>query len=202
MQKKLPPLPLDICDTFSLPNWLKSKIVDSTGDWLSRQWSEEESIQLAVDLSRWNVEHKTGGPFGAAIICQDTFRLVSVGVNRVIETHDPTAHAEMVAIRLAAERLGDFCLKDCILYTSAQPCCMCFGGVLWSGIRRVYFALPTEKVEQIGFEEGPAPTQEELTKAGIGYVHYPGVEEHLEQSAQSVLKAYCDHGGLIYNGAG
>lgn len=94
---------------------------------------------------------KGGGPFGAVITSDG--EIVSEAFNRVVLNHDPTAHAEILAIRDASLKLGTHDLSNCILYTSCEPCPMCLGAVYWSGIRRVYYAYDRKDAEKAGFSD-------------------------------------------------
>lgn len=105
------------------------------------------AIQLSID----GVESGRGGPFGAVIVRDG--KIVAEGVNQVTSTNDPTAHAEVLAIRLACEKLGDFQLKDCQLYTSCEPCPMCLGAIYWARLSRIYFASSAEDAAKIGFDD-------------------------------------------------
>jgi guanine deaminase len=105
----------------------------------------------AIQLSLDNVLSGQGGPFGAVIV-QDG-NIVAEGVNRVTKRNDPTAHAEVVAIREACAKLGTFLLKDCEIYTSCEPCPMCLGAIYWSHLARVYFGNVAADASQIGFDD-------------------------------------------------
>jgi guanine deaminase len=105
------------------------------------------AIQLSID----GVESGRGGPFGAVIVRDG--KIVAEGVNQVTSTNDPTAHAEVLAIRLACEKIGDFQLKDCELYTSCEPCPMCLGAIYWARLSRIYFASSAEDAAKIGFDD-------------------------------------------------
>lgn len=105
------------------------------------------AIQLSVD----NVVSGHGGPFGAVIV-KDR-KIVAEGVNSVTSDNDPTAHAEVMAIRQACERLGTFMLKECEIYTSCEPCPMCLGAIYWSHISRIYFANVAADASKIGFDD-------------------------------------------------
>ena len=122
----------------------------------------DAQMQLAIDLALANVEHGSGGPFGAAIF-DDRGRLVGAGVNRVVPLNCSIAHAEMMAFSFAQHRAGRFRLnadgQRYTLATSAQPCAMCFGGSLWAGIDRILIGARGEDVERLTeFDEGPLPT--------------------------------------------
>lgn len=186
--------------TLSLPSWV--------GPWLEAQGQSsfqtiEQRMQLVIDLSRENVDQKTGGPFGAAIFEQGSGRLISVGVNRVVPENCSIAHAEMMAFMLAQKYLEAFDLGaadrcDHQLVTSAQMCAMCFGATPWSGVRSVICGATAQDVEQIvGFDEGPVHPNwaQELEKRGIQVT-----QEILRDKACDVLTLYRQMNGLVYNG--
>jgi guanine deaminase len=105
----------------------------------------------AIQLSIENVRSGRGGPFGAVVVKDNA--IVAEGVNQVTTRNDPTAHAEMLAIRQACEKLGLFELKDCELYTSCEPCPMCFGAIYWARLSCVYFANLATDASEIGFDD-------------------------------------------------
>ena len=105
----------------------------------------------AIQLSLDNVLSGKGGPFGAVIVKDG--KIVAEGANRVTATNDPTAHAEMCAIRDACARLGVFELSDCEIYTSCEPCPMCLGAIYWARLARVYFANLASDASKIGFDD-------------------------------------------------
>lgn len=105
------------------------------------------AIQLSID----SVRAGEGGPFGAVIVREG--KIIAEGVNRVTSSNDPTAHAEVLAIRQACEALGVFELKDCELYTSCEPCPMCLGAIYWARLSQIYFANTAEDAAKIGFDD-------------------------------------------------
>jgi guanine deaminase len=105
----------------------------------------------AIQLSLENVLSGRGGPFGCVIVKDGA--IVAEGVNRVTSSKDPTAHAEVVAIREACDKLRTFSLKDCEIYTSCEPCPMCLGAIYWSHLSRIYFANVAADASQIGFDD-------------------------------------------------
>jgi len=105
------------------------------------------AIQLSID----NVRSGQGGPFGAVVVRDG--RVVAEGVNRVASTKDPTAHAEVVAIRQACGQLGSFELKECELYTSCEPCPMCLGAIYWARLARIFFGNLAADASKIGFHD-------------------------------------------------
>jgi guanine deaminase len=105
------------------------------------------AIQLSVD----NVLSGQGGPFGAVIVKNGS--IVAEGANRVTATNDPTAHAEVIAIRQACSRLGTFELKECELYTSCEPCPMCLGAIYWARLDRIYYGSVAADAARAGFDD-------------------------------------------------
>jgi guanine deaminase len=105
------------------------------------------AIQLAMD----SVQSGRGGPFGAVIVKDEM--IVGEGANRVTSTNDPTAHAEVVAIRDACGKLRSFELLNCDLYTSCEPCPMCLGAIYWTRLARVFFANTTSDAATVGFDD-------------------------------------------------
>ena len=105
----------------------------------------------AIQLSMENVRSGQGGPFGA--ILSRGGSIIAEGVNRVTASNDPTAHAEIVAIREACRKLRVFELKDCELYTSCEPCPMCLGAIYWARLSRVYFGALAADAAGIGFDD-------------------------------------------------
>ncbi|PIQ62553.1 MAG: tRNA-specific adenosine deaminase [Bacteroidetes bacterium CG12_big_fil_rev_8_21_14_0_65_60_17] len=107
-------------------------------------------LERAVELARLSVE-KGGGPFGCVITCGD--QVLAEGVNSVTRTNDPTAHAEIVAIREACRRLGSFQLSGCIVYASCEPCPMCLGAMYWARPQAVFYASTRKEAARAGFDD-------------------------------------------------
>jgi len=105
----------------------------------------------AVELSRQHMQQGLGGPFGAVVVRGG--KVIGEGWNRVTSTNDPTAHAEVTAIREACAHLGTFALGDCEIYTSCEPCPMCLGAIYWARLSRVYFANSRLEAAAIGFDD-------------------------------------------------
>lgn len=108
-------------------------------------------MREAVALSLKNMESNAGGPFGAVIVKNG--EIVGRGWNKVTSTNDPTAHAEMVAIRDACQNLGTFQLDGCELYTSCEPCPMCLGAIYWARFDKVYYGNTKEDAANINFDD-------------------------------------------------
>lgn len=108
-------------------------------------------MQRAIELAERGMDSNSGGPFGCVIAKGD--EIVGEGWNQVTSTNDPTAHAEVVAIREACQKLGKFQLDGCVVYTSCEPCPMCLGALYWARPESVYFACTREDAAEIGFDD-------------------------------------------------
>lgn len=108
-------------------------------------------MQMAIDLSEYNVKEGQGGPFGAVIVKEGM--VLARSANKVVPTNDPTAHAEISAIRLACQELGTFNLAGCEIYTSCEPCPMCLGAIYWARIDKIYYANTKADAAAIGFDD-------------------------------------------------
>lgn len=113
--------------------------------------NHQKHIDRAGMLARENIKNATGGPFGCVIVKNGI--VIAEGANAVTSTNDPTAHAEVVAIREACKILGSFQLKGCILYTSCEPCPMCLGAIYWARPTKVYYASTKSDAKAIGFDD-------------------------------------------------
>ena len=109
-------------------------------------------MKLAIEEARRTMNENKGGPFGAVITDKDG-NIISVASNLVLESHDPTAHAEIMAIRKASEILGTHDLYECILYATGYPCPMCLSAIVWANIKKVYYATNLTDAEEIGFRD-------------------------------------------------
>ncbi len=122
---------------------------------------EEKFMLQAIKASMKNVENG-GGPFGAVIVKDG--KIIAVGTNRVTCNNDPTAHAEVQAIRKAAKKLKTFNLSGCEIYTSCEPCPMCLGAIYWARIDRIYYGNTKEDAAKIGFDDSFIYQELELDK--------------------------------------
>ena len=179
------------------PAWAHETIA-----WDAVYRTDEERMRLAIALSRANVEHRTGGPFGAAVFESESGRLVAVGMNSVVRLNNCTLHGEMVAFMMAQARVQSFTLNAPHLpahelVTSCEPCAMCLGATLWSGVRRVVFAAGREDAARLQFDEGPVfpESYRYLEERGITIVR-----NLLRDEAVAVLEQYQAENGTIYNG--
>jgi tRNA(Arg) A34 adenosine deaminase TadA len=113
--------------------------------------TDKKFMRYAIELARRGVETNSGGPFGAVVVKDG--EIIGEGWNCVTSENDPTAHAEIVAIRAACEKLGEFQLDGCVLYTSCEPCPMCMGAIYWARPEKVFFACTREDAAIIGFDD-------------------------------------------------
>jgi guanine deaminase len=112
---------------------------------------DETFLREAIRLSREHMQARDGGPFGAVIVRQG--EVIGRGWNRVTSTNDPTAHAEIVAIRESCGRLGTFSLQGCVLYSSCEPCPMCLTATYWARVDRLVFAASRDDAAAAGFRD-------------------------------------------------
>lgn len=108
-------------------------------------------MQRAIELARRGVANDQGGPFGAIVVRNG--KIIGEGWNQVTSHNDPTAHAEIVAIRDACNHLGSFQLEDCIIYSSCEPCPMCLGAIYWARPKALYYGCTKEDAAKIGFDD-------------------------------------------------
>ena len=181
-----------------LPQWLNEFSAEHCGALLP----DDERMKFAIELARQNVIHGTGGPFGAAVFERSSGNLVVAGVNLVVRSNCSHAHAEMVALAIAEQRLSSYTLNRpgfprYELVTSSEPCAMCFGAIMWSGISRLVCGACTADAEHAGFDEGAKPENwiAELESRGIDVV--TGI---CRSEARAVLQLYIENGGMVYNG--
>jgi len=180
---------------FSLPDW----IADFEAGWPGGDAAARMSFVVAA--ARRNVTEGTGGPFAAGIFETASGRLVALGVNRVVAEQLSMLHAEMIAIALAQRALGRADLGAAglpalELVTSVEPCAMCLGAILWSGVGRVVSGATDADARAIGFDEGPKPVDWTAQLAERGITVRAGL---LRDEARKVLEDYARCGGTIYN---
>lgn len=120
----------------------------------------DEFMRHAIELARRGMDSNSGGPFGCVVVKDG--RVIGEGWNRVTSTNDPTAHAEIVAIRQACTALGSFQLEGCRIYTSCEPCPMCLAAIYWARPAQVFYACTREDAAAIGFDD--AFLYEEIAK--------------------------------------
>ncbi|MCU0377313.1 MAG: nucleoside deaminase [Bacteroidales bacterium] len=142
---------------------------------------ERAFLMQAIEIASVNITDG-GGPFGAIVVKGG--RVISRSGNRVVCEHDPTAHAEVLAIRIAAAALGTHDLSDCVIYSSCEPCPMCLGAIYWSGIRRVVYASDRYRAAAAGFNDEMIYSELALSK---------------EKRSISMDQALTDEGDRVFN---
>ncbi len=164
--------------------------------------SLEERMAAVIRFARLNTKHASGGPFAAGVFERDSGKVIVLAVNRVMPLTCSCAHAEVMAISLAQQRLGCFDLgapgqPAHQLVVNWMPCAMCFGALLWSGVRSLVVAGHDPDMERItGFDEGPLPLnwQEELSRRGIAVT-----TDVLREESLQAFRAFAASGSPVYN---
>ncbi len=158
-------------------------------------------MRFVIDLARENVIRGTGGPFAAAVFREDDGALIAAGVNSVLRLNNAMLHAEVVALMFAQARVGSYTLRavgaSYDLVTSCEPCAMCLGATLWSGVQRLVCGATRDDAGRIGFDEGP------VFPESYAYLEQRGmtvVRQVLRAEAADVLDWYLRSGGVVYNG--
>jgi guanine deaminase len=150
----------------------------------------ERFLRDAIKLSLENVRSGRGGPFGAVVVRGD--EIIGRGSNSVTAGNDPTAHAEIGAIRLACQALGTFELRDCELYASSEPCPMCLGAIYWARLRCYYYANTRADAARAGFDDSHIYDEiskpAELRSLPGARVVIPGAAQALEEWMRSGAK--------------
>jgi len=173
-----------------VPAWI-DELVKTREHTLS---TTEARMDLAIALSRANVE-RGGSPFGAVVCAGD--RVIAAGANLVMSSGFSLAHAEIVTLLRTQQVLGTGATfpRPFTLYTSAAPCCQCFGAFVWAGLDELVCGATTEDVERIGFDEGPKPAQWDRVLEAKGFK----VTHHVKRAeAVAVLELYRERGGALY----
>ena len=182
----------------------------SIPDWIARELSHypefllthEDRMRMIIHFSKLNSEYGTGGPFAAGVFEQNTGKVISVGVNIVVSSNCSSAHAEIMALSIAQKKLEMFDLgspgiPSHELVVNWRPCAMCYGAVLWSGVRSLVIAGSGKELEEItGFDEGPLHPdwKDELRKRGINIV-----DNVLHEESCKVFHAFAESNSFVYN---
>ncbi len=182
--------------SITIPDWLVAAAAECP-----LLTTPEARMAFVIDIARRNIDNGSGGPFAAAVFETASGRLLAVATNLVLASRCSAAHAELLALSLAQRTVGGYDLGApglpvCEIVSSAEPCAMCCGAVLWSGVRRLVYAADDADVRAVGFDEGPKHPDwaDELRRRGIEVIG--GL---LQPRAREVLDAYRSAGGLVYN---
>ena len=143
---------------------------------------DEYFMRRAISLAQDGIDSNAGGPFGAVVVKNG--EIIGEGCNQVTSTNDPTAHAEVVAIRNACQKLHSFQLDDCVLYTSCEPCPMCLGAIYWARPARVFYAATREDAANIGFDD---------------QFIYEEIEKAFEHRQMKLVNLLRDEGLTVFN---
>lgn len=180
-----------------LPRWVRRFVKEHS----QMCYDMQERMEWVVDLARETLFRRSGGPFAAAIFDMETEHIVTAGVNMVTSLSCSIMHAEVVAIMAAQQHLKDFDLASIgsgryQLVTSTEPCTMCLGAIVWSGVRSVVCGARDEDARAVGFDEGPKPADwaSELNNRGIEVVR-----DVRRTEAAEILGEYKNLGRKIYN---
>jgi len=155
-----------LAEGIAMPEWLAEVEAANAG---RAMLGDEAKMRFVVEIAAENVRRGTGGPFAAGIFEIASERLIALGVNAVVPSGQSWAHAEMTAFSHAQRVLKNLSLRGCVLVSSCEPCAMCTGGTLWSGVEQLIYGASREDAERIGFDEGYKGERwrEEFAKRGI-----------------------------------
>jgi tRNA(Arg) A34 adenosine deaminase TadA len=178
-----------------LPRWFEAWAATLP----ARLDDDAAAMAVALEACRRNLDNGTGGPFGAALIEEETRRLLGIGVNLVVSGRASVLHAEIVALTLAQQRAGTDNLaaggRSVTLYATAEPCAMCLGAIPWSGVNRVVCGARDADVRAVGFDEGDKPVRwvEKFRRRGIAVTR-----DVRRAEAVGLLARYAAEGGVQY----
>jgi tRNA(Arg) A34 adenosine deaminase TadA len=188
----------DLSISLSMPSWAAQALTELPSHLPTR----EERMAAVIEFSKINFRNKTGGPFAAGVFERDSGKLIIIGVNRVMDHNCSSAHAEIMALSLAQKMLGTYDLgaegfPAHELVVNWRPCAMCFGAVLWSGVRSLTIAGEGPQLEKItGFDEGPVADdwRSELERRGIALN-----ENVLRDQALAAYREFATSNNFVYN---
>ena len=144
---------------------------------------DRKFLEMAISTAEGNIT-SGGGPFGAVIVSNG--RVLAAAGNRVVAGHDPTAHAEIQAVRIAAAALGTHDLSDCVIYASCEPCPMCLGAIYWAGIKRIVYASDRYRAAAAGFDDERIYTELAQDNSARSII----MDRGLEQEGDMVLRKW------------
>lgn len=180
--------------TIALPPWL-DEMMATVGPLAG----DADRVGFAIEMARRNVAEETGGPFAAFVLDETTGEVIAAGVNVVVPTSTAIAHGETIAVAAAGQKLESFDLGvngPTGLYTSCEPCLMCLGATIWSGVSRLVIGARDADAAAIGFDEGPKP---DSWPAQLGQRGIEVVRDVQRGDAARVLADYGASGAAIYN---
>ncbi|MBU0996514.1 MAG: nucleoside deaminase [Firmicutes bacterium] len=161
---------------------------------MTHKHTTSELMNLAIDKARETMNENIGGPFGAVIV-DNNGTCIAVASNSVLKDHDPTAHAEINAIRLASKNLGTHDLTGCTLYTTSYPCPMCLGAIIWANIKNVVYGCTAEDADNIGFRDDFIY---QFIEGGHKDIKILDLKEKHRDSCLTLFKEYQDKEKTLY----
>jgi guanine deaminase len=193
IKMNLLPLIFRIIFTFILISLIIDIIKSLEGVFMSNK-NHKDYMNLAINEAKKTMRKDIGGPFGALIVDQNG-KILSVASNTVLGDHDPTAHAEMNAIRKATKAIGSHDLTGCTLYTTAYPCPMCLGAIIWSNIKKVYYGCVESDADEIGFRDDFIY---KFIETGRNDINILDLEETQRDLCLTLFKEYKDNNKTMY----
>ena len=148
-------------------------------------------MEKANENANKGMKNNEGGPFGVVIVDANG-NIIANGNNKVLSSNDPTAHAEIVAIREASQKLGTYDLSNCILYTSCEPCPMCLSAIIWANIKEVYYACTKKDAAKIGFRD------DAIYEYLKGNNNILNLKQMNREECIKTMEEYKKMGGIIY----
>ena len=155
--------------------------------------TSKEIMQLGIDEAAKTMRANVGGPFGAVVVKDG--EVISVASNTVLETHDPTAHAEVNAIRQASKALGTHDLSDCEIYATACPCPMCLSSIIWANIKKVHYGCIAKDTADIGFRDD---FMYDFFKDSCKDESVVSISNENREECLTLFKDYSEMGGQLY----
>lgn len=178
--------------SIAMPTWA----IEVEREALQRPFhGDEAKMRFVIQLALENVKHATGGPFAAAIFDSATDQLVALGINVVVPSNQSWAHAEMIAYARAQALRQNYCLNDCMIATSCEPCAMCYGATPWSGVKRMIYGATKRDAENAGFDEGEKGDD---WIAALQRRHIEVTGPLLSEEARAPFTLYLEKSGKIY----
>ena len=151
-----------------------------------------EFMKKAKEMADKGMQNKEGGPFGAVIVDKNN-KIIAYGNNKVLKNNDPTAHAEITAIREACKKLNTYDLSEYTLYTSCEPCPMCLSAIIWANIKNVYYGCTKKDAGEIGFRDDMI--YEYLKGKNKSLINLKEIDR---EECLELFKKYKEEGGMIY----
>lgn len=148
-------------------------------------------MQIAINEAYKGIANSDGGPFGAIIVKDN--KIIAKAHNKVLQNNDATCHAEVEAIRIASKKLGSFSLKGCTIYTTAEPCSMCYSAINWAKIKKIVFSISNKEIAMLGFNEAGL-----FKKDKSKFIKLQITRGILKNKVKKLIKRWKDNDGKLY----